>query len=434
MTNKEKSSENHLSMTDPNSTSSSDHQDQAAFEIHKDAELSNQSTHDEPVSSVHFEPSEPKSTVEASPAANPAPVYIKKGGRGLSLLSLALVCALGGGGYYLAEQQMQRYELTFASLKQEISQGQQTISSLNEELANIHTSSTKIESDVGQSLAEIDQKSASIASEARQNQSAITSLQKAFAELKGRKPNDWLLAEAEYLIKLALHQIQYDGDVNTAMTLLYTADQRISDLNDPAMLPLRRTIAGDIQTLKGLEQIDVAGLVAQLMGLQQQVAQLPLASAMLPEESEQAAQAKNVSTDVNDWKQNLQTSLKDFVDEFITYRKRDGSVIPLLTPAQNFYLQENVKANPDQAISAVYHEQPEVYMEALNMATTWVKSFYDVDASITQGFLETLNALTGKNVYVEMPLTLDSRELITDLITERSRRMIVQQLNEVDPS
>lgn len=62
-----------------------------------------------------------------------------------------------------------------------------------------------------------------------------------------------------------------------------SADQRIATLNDPSLVPLRKAMASDITKLKTIPIIDRDGLVLRLTALQQQVDQLPLANAILPE-------------------------------------------------------------------------------------------------------------------------------------------------------
>lgn len=71
--------------------------------------------------------------------------------------------------------------------------------------------------------------------------------------------------------------------------------------------------------------------------------------------------------------------MKDFSENFITFRTRDGNVIPLLSPEQHFYLKENIKAKLETAIKAVYLEQGELYTIALTTAESWSESFFNPD-------------------------------------------------------
>ncbi len=61
--------------------------------------------------------------------------------------------------------------------------------------------------------------------------------------MKGRRPNDWLLAEADYLVKMAGRKLWLEHDTASATILLESADHRIAELNDPSMTPDPRSHA-----------------------------------------------------------------------------------------------------------------------------------------------------------------------------------------------
>ena len=79
-------------------------------------------------------------------------------------------------------------------------------------------------------------------------------------------------------------------------------------------LPLFARQCTDITNLKSVARIDRDGLVLRLTSLQEEVGKLPLANAILPEA--EAVETTEVSASVDDWKQNLKTSLKNS-DHFV---------------------------------------------------------------------------------------------------------------------
>lgn len=342
----------------------------------------------------------------------------KKGGSGLSFLAIALVIASSAGIYYYANQQFIKYDAKIDALTStftsEINALQSSQASNNEKL---------------QALIQKNKQDMHVIVEQQNN--SIRSLQLALADIKGRRPNDWRIAEADYLVNLAGRQLWIMRDALTATTLMETADQRLATLNDPSLTPIRQAIAKDIQQLKSIKHIDVDGIVLRLNSLQQEVSRLPLSNAFLPQA--QNGISEIVSDNVNDWKENLKASLNVFVDQFITYRKRDGNVIPLLTPAQTFYLQENLKAKINQAITAVYRENNTLYNESLETAKEWTERFFDQDSQITQSFLSTLALLDKQTINVKYPQAFISQQLISDQLAERLQRDLSPLSTEETP-
>lgn len=335
----------------------------------------------------------------------------KQGKRGVKLGTVAIILSIifGGGLAYKLHQQQADYQAQIAQLK---SQLESTQASMKQELSRVQE--------------ETIEKATTVTHKAEvvlgQQQKSIESLQLAVADVKGRRPNDWLLAEADYLVKLAGRKLFLEHDVESATQLMESADQRIAALNDPSLVKLRKAMANDITKLRTIPLIDRDGLVLRLTALQQQVDKLPLANALLPEA--EAVENTEVSEDIANWQDNLMTSLKDFSENFITFRTRDGNVIPLLSPEQHFYLKENIKAKLETAIKAVYQEQGKIYTTSLKTADKWALAFFNQDDNSVKEFNRTVNQLSQQNIQVEYPTKLQSQSQLSDVIRERLRREV----------
>ncbi|KYN86540.1 heme biosynthesis operon protein HemX [Vibrio cidicii] len=345
------------------------------------------------------------SDTEKAPHSNTQPE--QKRGSKLSIIAIVIALLGTGGLAYQMQQQSSHYQAQIAALQNQL---QQTQSSLTQQMNQVKTDTAQQASSTLHK-AEV---------ELTQQQKSIESLQLAMADVKGRRPNDWLLAEADYLVKLAGRKLFLERDATSATHLMESADQRIATLNDPSLVPLRKAMASDITKLKTIPIIDRDGLVLRLTALQQQIDQLPLANAILPEAK--AVEKTEVSEDINNWQDNLLTSLKDFSENFITFRTRDGNVIPLLSPEQHFYLKENIKAKLETAIKAVYLEQGELYTIALTTAESWSESFFNPDDNAVKEFNRTLKQLSQQNVQVAYPVKLETQNQLADVIRERLRR------------
>ncbi|GAD90724.1 uroporphyrinogen-III C-methyltransferase [Vibrio halioticoli NBRC 102217] len=327
----------------------------------------------------------------------------------LAIAAVIISILTAGAGFYYINQQNQTLQQQLAAVSNQLKSTQQT---LNSQLQETQKASEQTANEA------VNRAEVLIS----QQQKSIESLQLAIADVKGRRPNDWLLAEADYLVKLAGRKLFLEHDLVTATKLMEAADQRIATLNDPSLVPLRKAMANDITELRSLPLVDKDGLALKLIALQQQVDKLPLANAILPEAPEEAQ--KHVSTDIQDWKSNLSTSLENFAEHFITFRVRDGSAVPLLSPQQHFYLRENIKAKLETAIKATYSEQEEIYQKSLTVAVEWSQTYLDQDAKSVQEFDRSLSDLAKVKVDLEYPHKLETNQLIADIIRERLRREV----------
>ncbi|NOI68437.1 uroporphyrinogen-III C-methyltransferase [Vibrio sp. 99-8-1] len=359
----------------------------------------------------------PSSKAKPQPSTKPIELEEKQGKRGVKLGTFAIFLTLfvGGGAAVLVNQQNTQHQAQIAQLEAQINNMN---SQLEQKLASAKATT---QSDIKQ----VDNKTETAID---QQQKSIKSLQVALADVKGRRPNDWLLAESDYLVKLAGRKLMLEKDVESATLLMESADQRISVLNDPSLVPLRKEMAKDITALKSVALIDKDGLALRLMSLQQQVDQLPLANAILPDAP--VVEKAVVSEDINDWQENLLTSMKDFSEQFITFRTRDGNVIPLLSPKQHYYLKENIKGKIETAVRAVYQENQEIYKMSLDVADKWAMQFFKLDDPAVEQFSKSIQQLATQNISVKYPVKLSSQKALSDVINERLRRQVTSMTVE----
>ena len=341
----------------------------------------------------------------------------KQGKRGVKLgvIAIAISIIFSGGIAFQMQQKSAEYSAEIAALQVEL---KNTQSAVNKDLQTIKQETI-------QEASHAVEKTQVVQS---QQQKSIQSLQLAVADVKGRRPNDWLLAEADYLVKLAGRKLFLEHDAVSATKLMESADQRIAALNDPSLVSLRQSMTNDITKLRTIPLIDRDGLVLRITSLQQQVDHLPLANAILPEAA--VVKKKAVSGDINDWQNNLMTSMKDFSENFITFRSRDGEVIPLLSPEQHFYLRENIKGKLETAIRAVYKEQGDVYNAALKTANEWSTAYLNQDNQSVIEFEKAIKQLSEQNISVKYPVKLESQNELSDVIRERLRREMTVMTTE----
>ena len=253
----------------------------------------------------------------------------------------------------------------------------------------------------------------------------LDEMQQKVATISGTDAKTWLLAQADFLVKLAGRKLWSDQDVTTAAALLKSADASLADMNDPSLITARRAITEDIATLSAVSQVDYDGIILKLNQLASQVDNLRLAdndNDSAPMDSD----GTELSSTVTEWRQNLVKSWHNFMDSFITIRRRDDTAVPLLAPNQDVYLRENIRSRLLVAAQAVPRHQNETYKQSLDNVSTWVRAYYDTDDATTKSFLDTLDALSQQNIDMDVPETLQSQPILEKLMQTRVRNLLAQ--------
>lgn len=129
----------------------------------------------------------------------------KQGKRGVKLGAIAIAISIifSGGIAFQMQQKSAEYSTQIAALQTQL---QNTQSAVNKDLQTIKQETI-------QEASHAVEKTQVVQS---QQQKSIQSLQLAVADVKGRRPNDWLLAEADYLVKLAGRKLFLEHDAVSA--------------------------------------------------------------------------------------------------------------------------------------------------------------------------------------------------------------------------
>lgn len=251
-------------------------------------------------------------------------------------------------------------------------------------------------------------------------------LSQKLAALSNHDTSTWLLAQADFLVKLAGRKLWSDKDVLTAGALLKSVDGSLADMNDPSLLELRRAIANDISALASVDQVDFDGIILRVNQLTDQVDNLRLADNTQDDDAPMDETDGELSATLSEWRQNLSKSWHNFMSDFITIRRCDSNAEPLLAPNQDFYLRENIRARLLTAAQAVPRHQNETFKQSLEAVSTWVRAYFDTSDPGTKAFLEQVDSLSQQSVSLDVPTTLQSQPLLEKLVQMRVRNLLAQ--------
>ncbi|AHJ75794.1 uroporphyrinogen-III C-methyltransferase [Kosakonia sacchari] len=354
---------------------------------------------------------------KAADGATPPPEKAEKNARAnrtslaLSAIAIAIALVSGAGLYGWVKQQTATLNNNNGELADQVIALQQSQDKQRAELEGV-----------------IKQQSSELAAAKHQNDvlaKELNDVQQKVATISSSDAKTWQLAQADFLVKLAGRKLWSDQDVTTAAALLKSADASLADMNDPSLINARRAITDDIASLSTITQVDYDGAILKLNQLSNQIDNLRLADNN-DDDSPMDADSSEMSGSISEWRVNLQKSWQNFMDSFITIRRRDETAVPLLAPNQDIYLRENIRSRLLVAAQAVPRHQEETYKQALDNVSTWVRAYYDTDDAATKAFLEEVDKLSQQTIAMDLPESLQSQPILEKLMQTRVRNLMAQ--------
>lgn len=334
---------------------------------------------------------------KASPPEKETPKKAKASWAGRIALLLALLAI--AGVVYLYWLQLQSGD--------QLQQSQQnTTSELNGAL-------TKSQQQFEQQISALSQKLSALENKASQDQSNVNELQKRLTQsiqqvtaAQNNNREDWLLAEVEYLLRLANQRVLMEQTPRGALQLLRSADKILSETDDVTIYEIRKAVAADIAALEAVPELDTEGVFLRLGALSTQVDQLqviPLTEQhKLPDLLDQMNSEEFASSWSSDIKEAWAT-LSDKASQLIVIQDRSEPVEPLLSPQQSYYLQQNLHLMLEQAQLSLLQRKPKSYLNSLTKAQQWVGTYFEQNDSNTQALLKALKELEQVDVAPQMP-------------------------------
>jgi|TARA_B100001057_G_scaffold489532_2_gene575985 uroporphyrin-3 C-methyltransferase len=299
----------------------------------------------------------------------------------------------------------------------------QTIESLKQDTAQLEDLYGDRGSQQSQRLQSLEEKLASQRELIATQQRQIDHNARELLEAGNRTRTDWLLAEAEYLLRIANQRLMIEKDIRGAMSALEAADEVLNESDDIGVYPVRQQLAREILALKGLTGVDRTGLYLTLEAAIDSIHQLTdqaLISENAPGFVVNAAQGESAGTDeepgavVQAW-----NKVKATLMQVVVVRRMDEPVKPLLSPDQSAYARLNLQLMLEEAEMAVLRGNQPLYERALTKARTTIDDWYNASNPRVTALSDTLAELAGKNVDPELPDISQSLDLLKERLAGR---------------
>lgn len=308
------------------------------------------------------------------------------------------VAALGASGYlyWLTLQQTQSNEMLRSSLAQDV---QNNLTSSNNE-------TNRSIADLGRRLDDVRTQAAADKIGVEELQLRLTRSMQQINAKQQDNSTEWLLAEVEYLLRLANQRVLMEKTADGALTLLKSADKILSETDDVTIYEVRKALATDIATLEAVPQVDTEGVFLKLGAMNDQVEKLRLIP--LAEKRELPDLLKEITPDSvsESWASGMKANWNSAMDKLgslVVIQQRDGKIEPLLSPKETFYLKQNLHLMLEQAQMALLQREQGAYDNSLTKAQAWAAEYFDKKDAATQAIVRGLEDLKPVQVSPEVP-------------------------------
>lgn len=347
-------------------------------------------------------------TEDREPVAPRTQTVVKKSGTGLSLLAILIALGMGGAGYYFGQQKVDEFQQKLTALEAQIN-NKTVVSAPAQEVKFDTTQLAQLESANKATQNKIAQVEELINAKSHELVGLQSQINKVSAQANAQQPTDWLFSEADFLLNNALRKLVLDNDVDTAVSLLKLADETLAKVNNSQSAAIRSAINQDLKQLLSVAGVDQNSVMQKLSQLANTVDELPVLDVNFGDDQN----ATKLSDSLSDWAENAEKSATSFLNHFIRISPKHGADRKeLLAPNQDIYLRENIRLRLQLAIMAVPRQQNELYKQSLEAVASWIRSYFDTNAEVTQSFLKSVDELSEVSIYVDVPSQLQSLSML----------------------
>jgi uroporphyrin-III C-methyltransferase len=330
-------------------------------------------------SAARADPLGAASDVESEPlsTATPAPARVNPVSRAV-LAGIAVLAIVAAGAVWLDGRRTQQ------ALRTEVAQ---RLAGVESSTRAAGAAQTQLATELRDAQAKVTLLEARLA-ESQAQQAALEGLYRDLAPSR----DEIALSEIEQVLLVANQQLQLAGNVTSALTALQLAEAKLQRLDRPQFVPLRRALGRDVDQLKAVPFVDVAGMSLRLDQMIGAVDALPLAmdERVPPPAPDNAAPP----ADESPWRRFLRELWSD-VRQLVRIEVADRPAAPLVPISQQYFLRENLKLRLLTARIALLARDDTSVQADLAAVDTWLKQYFDTRAKPVQTMQASIKQLAA---------------------------------------
>ncbi|HEB63371.1 MAG TPA: hypothetical protein ENJ07_02700 [Gammaproteobacteria bacterium] len=288
---------------------------------------------------------------------------------------------------------------------------QSTITQIQSQVKTLENKLSQFADSEQQALQELKQQLEALQNQQQTIQTSVDSLQTTASN--NSNPSGWSISEALYLVNIANHRLNLEGDIDTAIAALKAADLRLKQTGDPSLLDVRRILANEINALSSVELPDLNGIALSLDSLEKNAESLIIPDIEPSDTFKSGINIDNQSS--TDW-QAAANSIWNEIKSLVSVRRGDDSSgPPSLAPDQRFYLRQNLRFKLEAARIALLRKDTAAFRQNLNIARDWIQNYFVSDSAAAKNILNSLDQMQNIELKPAFPDISASHKMLRAL-------------------
>ncbi|MGE5337313.1 MAG: uroporphyrinogen-III C-methyltransferase [Gemmatimonadota bacterium] len=222
-----------------------------------------------------------------------------------------------------------------------------------------------------------------------------------------RMRDEAALIDIERLVTLASAELQISGHVPTALAALQAAQMRLTQVDRPQYLGMRRALERDIEKLRAVPQVDFTGLALKLDQILQSVDGWPLLSEAKHARAATPAKSAPPAAPAGAWDRIRAWVALEFGD-LIRIREVETPEALLLSSSQQQLVRERLKLRLLSARQALLARNDRLFRSDLADAQATIRRYFDARAAGPAEALAQLRQVAQTTLAVDVPSLSDS--------------------------
>ena len=294
---------------------------------------------------------------------------------------------------------------------------------INEDINRLVERADEMDSRVRESLAEMDKlRSKNVDLERKVLRQGSRLIQ------MGINPKDeWILAEALYLSRLATQRLLIERSSESAIALLLEADKLLLKFDDANLAHVRNALSKEIASLRTLNKIDVQGIIFELNAISEEVNKLSILNLLSTQKDTSKTDNKE---EVENLENKKQLSLGKFFRNFgeqlegaIKVRRFDSDIQPLITEHDLSVVRNNIDLHFQQAIYSVMREEKDLFELSLKNIVADLKNYFHMNPK-SSNLLQRIQQISLLSIEQKLPKIGYSSELLNSYISARNEELL----------